>query len=90
MRWELLDAAFIADASDGFEFGFVLRRAAGDATPDALAQHLRLSWQALAAKARQRTDSDRQMARLRAMPGFPFAQRAWRMQRCVRDSIAKR
>jgi predicted SAM-dependent methyltransferase len=90
MRWELLDAAFIADASDGFEFGFVLRRASGDATPDVLAQHLRLSWQALAAKARHRTDSDRQMARLRAMPGFPIAQRAWRMQRRVRDSIAKR
>jgi hypothetical protein len=36
MRWELLDAAFIADASDGFEFGFVLRRAAGDATPTRL------------------------------------------------------
>lgn len=90
MRWTLLDAAFIADATDGFEFGFVLRRATDGASPEVLAQHLRLSWQTLAAKARQRTDSDRQMARLRAMPGFPIAQRAWHMQRRVREAITKR
>ena len=89
LRWELLDAAFIADASDGFEFGFVLRRASDHASPEVLAQHLSLAWQVLAAKARQRTDSDRQMARLRAMPGFPIAQRAWRAQRRVRESISR-
>lgn len=26
MRWELLDAMFVEDVPDGFEFGFVLRR----------------------------------------------------------------
>ncbi len=26
MQWELLDAVFVEDVPDGFEFGFVLRR----------------------------------------------------------------
>jgi hypothetical protein len=89
MRWELLDAMFVEDVPDGFEFGFVLRRSPVAAEPAVMAEHLRLSWQVLASKSRQHAEADRQIARLRALPGFPLMQRAWRIQRRLRLGLAK-
>lgn len=90
MRWELLDAMFVDDVADGFEFGFVLRRSPGTAVPGVAAEKLRLSWQVLAANSRRHTAAERQLARLRALPGFPMMQSAWRMQRRLWQSLAKR
>jgi SAM-dependent methyltransferase len=90
MRWELLDAVFVEDAQDSFEFGFVLRRSPIDVSPEVMAGHLRLTWQVLAAKSRQHAKSERQIAQLRALPGMPVVQSAWRMQRRLRRSLAKR
>ncbi|MGA8523901.1 MAG: class I SAM-dependent methyltransferase [Candidatus Dormiibacterota bacterium] len=90
MRWELLDAMFVEDVPDGFEFGFVLRRSSGSADPVVVAEKLRLSWQVLAAKSRRNAEAERQLARLRALPGFPVMRSAWRMQRRLRQSLARR
>jgi SAM-dependent methyltransferase len=90
MRWELLDAVFVEDVPGGFEFGFVLRRSSVAGEPTELAEHLRLTWEVLRAKSRQHEQATRQIARLRQLPGFPVMQRAWRMQRKVRDGLAKR
>jgi len=90
MQWELLDAVFVEDVPGGFEFGFVLRRSPVTADPSVVAQHLRLSWHLLASKSRQHAEAERQIARLRALPGFRVVQRAWRMQRRVRQTLAKR
>ncbi len=89
MRWELLDASFVEDVPDGFEFGFVLRRAVTNAEPIVMAQHLRLTWHMLASKSRQNVEAERQIARLRALPGYPVMQRAWRVQRRLRHGIAR-
>ena len=89
MRWELLDAVFVEDAQDSFEFGFVLRRSPIDVSPEVMAGHLRLTWQVLAARSRRHAKSERQIARLRALPGVPVVQTAWRMQRRLRRSLAK-
>ncbi|MGH9153393.1 MAG: methyltransferase domain-containing protein [Acidimicrobiales bacterium] len=44
-RWELVDAVLSDDeGKDGFEFGYVLRRAPALHDPDVLAERLRLSW----------------------------------------------
>lgn len=90
MSWELLDAMFVEDVPDGFEFGFVLRRSSGAADPGVVAEKLRLSWQVLAAKSRRNAEAERQLARLRGLPGFPVMQSAWRMQRRLRQSLARR
>jgi SAM-dependent methyltransferase len=90
MQWELLDAVFVEDVPEGFEFGFVLRRSSMPSDPGVVAEHLRLSWQVLASKSRRHAEAERQIARLRALPGFPVMQRAWRMQRRVRQTLAKR
>jgi SAM-dependent methyltransferase len=92
MQWELLDAVFVEDVPEGFEFGFVLRRSSMSAAPapGVVAEHLRLSWQVLASKSRQHAEAERQIARLRALPGFPVMQRAWRMQRRMRQTLAER
>jgi SAM-dependent methyltransferase len=90
MRWELLDAMFVEDVPDGFEFGFVVRRSPATADPAVVAEKLRLSWQVLAAKSRRNAEAERQLARLRTLPGFPVMQRAWRMQRRLRQGLAKR
>lgn len=90
MVWELLDAMFVEDVPDGFEFGFVVRRSPATADPAVVAEKLRLSWQVLAAKSRRNAEAERQLARLRTLPGFPVMQRAWRMQRRVRQGLAKR
>ena len=89
MRWELLDAMFVEDVPEGFEFGFVLRRSPVAAEPAVMAEHLRLSWQVLASKSRQHAEAERQIARLRALPGFPVMQRAWRIQRRLRQDLSK-
>ena len=97
MRWDLLDAMFVADEPEGFEFGFVLRRSSATAEPAVLAGKLRLSWQVVAARSRhfaeaerERAEAIRQLARLRALPGFPVVRSAWRMQRRLRQTLAKR
>jgi SAM-dependent methyltransferase len=89
MRWELLDAMFVEDVPEGFEFGFVLRRSPVAAEPAVMAEHLRLSWQVLASKSRQHAEAQRQIARLRALPGFPVMRRAWRVQRRLRQDLSK-
>jgi hypothetical protein len=89
MQWELLDAMFVEDVPDGFEFGFVLRRAPVPAEPKVMAEHLRLSWHVLASRSRQHAEAERQIARLRALPGFPLMQRAWRLQRRLRKGVAR-
>ncbi len=89
MRWELLDAVFVDDVPDGFEFGFVLRRSAVATDPAMMANRLQLTWQMLAAKSQQEADAERQLARIRTLPGFPVMQRAWRMQRRLRTGLAK-
>jgi SAM-dependent methyltransferase len=90
MQWELLDAMFVEDVPGGFEFGFVLRRSAVAAEPRVVAERLRLSWQVLASRSRRHAAAERQVAKLRALPGFPVMQRAWRMQRRVRQTLAGR
>lgn len=88
-QWELLDAMFVEDVTDGFEFGFALRRAVVDADPVVTAQRLRVAWQLLATRAVQRGEAERQIAHLRVMPGFPIASGAWRLQRRLRRRLAK-
>jgi predicted SAM-dependent methyltransferase len=90
MQWELLDAMFVEDVPGGFEFGFVLRRASVQSDPRVVAEHLRMSWHALALQSSQRARAERQVARLRSLPGFPVMQGAWRMQRRLRGTLAKR
>jgi SAM-dependent methyltransferase len=90
MRWELLDAVFVEDVPGGFEFGFVMRRSAVATAADLLGEHFRLSWEVLRAKSREHEEAQRQIARLRGLPGFPVMQRAWRMQRKMRASLTKR
>ncbi len=90
MRWELLDAMFVEDVTDGFEFGFALRRAVENGDPVVAAHRLRLAWEALATRAVWRGEAERQMAHLRALPGFPIASGAWRLQRRLRSGLAKR
>jgi SAM-dependent methyltransferase len=90
MQWELLDAVFVEDVPGGFEFGFVLRRSSVTAEPTVMGDHLRLTWEVLRAKSREHEQATRQIARIRELPGFPVVQRAWRMQRKVRDGLAKR
>jgi len=52
--WELVDALFVDDVREGFEFGYVLRRpvAVGHATSLEQAQRLHLVWQALRGRSR--------------------------------------
>jgi SAM-dependent methyltransferase len=90
MQWELLDAMFVEDVTDGFEFGFALRRALEDADPSVVAQRLRAAWQLLATRAMRRGEAERQIAHLRALPGFSIAVGALRMQRRLRRRIVKR
>ncbi len=90
MQWELLDAVFVEDVPDGFEFGFVLRRSTVSTAPAEMGEHLRLAWEVLRARSREREEAQRQIARLRGLPGYPVMQRAWRMQRKVRERLAKR
>jgi SAM-dependent methyltransferase len=90
MQWELLDAVFVEDVPGGFEFGFVLRRSSVTTPPVEMGEHLRLAWEVLRAGSQQHEEAQRQIARLRGLPGFPAMQRAWRMQRKVRESLAKR
>jgi SAM-dependent methyltransferase len=87
MQWELLDAVFVEDVSGGFEFGFVMRRSSATTSTDLLGEHFRLAWDVLRAKSREHEEAQRQIARLRGLPGFPMMQRAWRMQRKVRASL---
>jgi len=87
MRWELLDAVFNDDVPDRFEFGFVLRRSTVPANPRVMADRLRLSWQVLASKSREDAEAARQIARIRALPGFPVMERAWRVQRRLRRRV---
>jgi SAM-dependent methyltransferase len=89
-QWELLDAMFVEDVTDGFEFGFALRRALEDADPNVVAQRLRVAWQLLATRAVRRGEAERQIAHLRALPGFSIAVGALRMQRRLRRRIVKR
>jgi SAM-dependent methyltransferase len=89
MQWELLDAMFVEDVTDGFEFGFALRRALVDADPIVVAQRLRVAWQVLATRAVQRGEAERQIAHLRALPGFPIASRVVRFQRRLRRRLVK-
>jgi SAM-dependent methyltransferase len=87
MRWELLDALFVEDVTDGFEFGFALRKAvAGD--PAVLAERLTVAWQALAKRSAERGEAERQIAHLRRMPGYALATGALRLQRRVRKRLA--
>jgi hypothetical protein len=90
MHWELLDAMFVEDVPGGFEFGFVLRRSPLTTPVAEMGEHLRLAWEVLRAQSREHEEAQRQIARLRDLPGFPVMQRAWRMQRKVRESLAKR
>jgi SAM-dependent methyltransferase len=90
LQWELLDAMFVEDVPDGFEFGFVLRRAPVTAERDVTAEKLRLAWHVLALRSRQHANAERQVARLRALPGFPMVRSVWHTQRRVRESLAKR
>jgi SAM-dependent methyltransferase len=90
LQWELLDAMFVADVTDGFEFGLALRRAVVDADPVVAAERLRLAWHVLATRAVRRGEAERQIAHLKAMPGFPIASRALRLQRRLRQTLAKR
>jgi SAM-dependent methyltransferase len=87
MRWELLDAMFVEDVTDGFEFGFALRRAVVDGDPLVAAQRLRVAWQLLATRALRRGEAERQIAHLRALPGFPIASGALRLQRRLRRLV---
>jgi SAM-dependent methyltransferase len=89
MQWELLDAMFVEDVTDGFEFGFALRRAQVDADPIVVAQRLRVAWQLLATRAVQRGEAERQIAHLRALPGFSIANGAFRLQRRLRRRIER-
>jgi SAM-dependent methyltransferase len=89
MQWELLDAVFVEDVTDGFEFGFALRRAVGDRDPVVAAQRLGVAWQLLATRAVRRGEAERQIAHLQALPGFQFASGAVRLQRRLRRRIAK-
>ena len=89
MQWELLDAMFVEDVTDGFEFGFALRRAVVDRDPLVVAQRLRTGWQLLAERAVRRGEAERQIAHLRAMPGFPIASGAVRLQRRLRRRLVK-
>jgi SAM-dependent methyltransferase len=90
MQWELLDAVFVEDVPDGFEFGFVLRRSSVATEAAVAGEHLRLTWDLLRTKSREREAAAQQLARIRSLPGFPAMQRAWRMQRKVRATLAKR
>ncbi len=90
MQWELLDAMFVADVTDGFEFGFALRRALNDTDHALLARHLQVAWTALEERSRTRGEAERQIAHLRAMPGYAVASGALRLQRRLRRGIAKR
>jgi SAM-dependent methyltransferase len=89
MQWELLDAMFVEDVTDGFEFGFALRRALVDADPIVVAQRLRVAWQLLATRAMRRGEAERQIAHLRALPGFSIAKGALRLQRRLRRRLLK-
>ena len=89
MQWELLDAMFVEDVTDGFEFGFALRRAVVDRDPLVVAQRLRTGWQLLAERAVRRGEAERQIAHLKAMPGFPIASGAVRLQRRLRRRLVK-
>jgi predicted SAM-dependent methyltransferase len=89
MQWELLDAMFVEDVTDGFEFGFALRRALVDADPIVVAQRLRVAWQLLATRAMRRGEAERQIAHLRALPGFSIAKGALRLQRRLRRRLVK-
>lgn len=90
MQWELLDAMFVEDVTDGFEFGFALRRPHVDADPIVVAQRLRVAWQLLATRALRRGEAERQIAHLRALPGFHIASEAVRLQRRLRRRLVKR
>jgi SAM-dependent methyltransferase len=89
MQWELLDAMFVADVTDGFEFGFAVRRTVVDQDPAVLGSHLHLAWTALADRSRSRGEAERQIAHLRAMPGYSVASGALRLQRRLRKGLAK-
>jgi hypothetical protein len=89
MQWELLDAVFVEDVPDGFEFGFVMRRSSVTTPPSVMGEHFRLGWEVLRAKSREHEQAERQIARLRGLPGYPLMQRAWHMQRRVRERLAK-
>jgi hypothetical protein len=67
-----------------------MRRSAVATAADLLGEHFRLSWEVLRAKSREHEEAQRQIARLRGLPGFPVMQRAWRMQRKMRASLTKR
>lgn len=90
LQWELLDATFVEDVPDGFEFGFVLQRARVPADRAVMADRVRLAWQVLASRSRQHAKTERQIARLRALPGYPVFRGVWRTQRRFRESFAKR
>ena len=90
LRWELLDAMFVEDVTDGFEFGFALRRPLEDADPSVVAQRLRVAWQLLATRAVRRGEAERQIAHLRALPGFSIAVGAVRMQRRLLRRVVNR
>ncbi len=88
MHWELLDALFVEDVPGGSEFGLVLRRAVADADPTIAAARLRLSWEALRARAEERAALEQRLARLRAIPGYPVVRGAWRLQRRLRGGTS--
>ncbi len=90
MRWELMDAMFVEDVTDGFEFGFALRRGTDGQDPAMLAGHLHLAWTALSERSVKRGEAERQIAHLRAMPGYAAASAALQLQRRVRRRLAKR
>lgn len=90
MQWELLDAMFVEDVTDGFEFGFALRRTVADQDAAVLAEHLRLAWTALSERSRTRGEAERQIAHLRRMPGYSVASGALQLQRRLRRRLARR
>jgi len=94
MRWQLLDAIFIEDVEEGFEFGFALRKTTADADPAALTAHLRRSWQALRERSRRNRDerdqlrhgieAERRLRRIQRLPGYATARAAYRLWRRMR------
>lgn len=81
MSWELLDAIFVEEVADSFEFGFVLQRAIVDAVPEVAAERLRLAIEAMEEHAKtvpvaetQRVRAERAEAKLKKVLGS----RSWR------------